>query len=220
MKSTIPGLCEECGCDWSKHLHVTYEYRRDLTQIPMEIDSDAGSESLPVPTRQSAMAIIDHCISNLKKEDTELVQICAKLSQILSTHAINPFNDDIIEYIHQFIREERKKQNAGANNDEVIQGLENMVAEYRCLINTLEQATQHQTVTASVNRTGESVADEIFTLIETLYNLPLNGIRIRQQVEGLRHSQDRFTEDREYRVILPPSAASSSVMIQLQSVDA
>jgi hypothetical protein len=53
-----------------------------------------------------------------------------KLSKFLHANAILPINDDILEYIQYFIREEQMKNNVGTDNAEVIAGLKKMVADY------------------------------------------------------------------------------------------
>jgi hypothetical protein len=57
---------------------------------------------------------------------------------------ILPINDDILEYIQYFIREEQMKNNAGADNAEVIAGLKKMVADYSNEIDLFKKTLQNQ----------------------------------------------------------------------------
>ncbi|CAF1061259.1 unnamed protein product [Adineta steineri] len=60
--------------------------------------------------------------------------------------------------------------------------------------------------------------DEIFILVETLYELPITGKQIRQQVDGIRIGQARTGAQRETFVELPAKAASSKVMLELKEI--
>ncbi|CAF4652889.1 unnamed protein product [Rotaria sp. Silwood1] len=101
-------------------MHVTYEFRKHLTYY--EIDDEQLSRS-----SERIFARIDRRISELKQEQEIIRHICAKLTLFLRVNSINPTNEDIIEYINHFIREEKEKRNAGYNNEETIRGLEKMV---------------------------------------------------------------------------------------------
>jgi hypothetical protein len=60
--------------------------------------------------------------------------------------------------------------------------------------------------------------EEIFPLVGTLYRLPINGRKIREQVEGLKISQGQVVLDRESCIQLPAIAASSRIMLQLKMI--
>jgi hypothetical protein len=68
---------------------------------------------------------IDKRISDLRDEKTQIETVYKKLAKFLHANAILPLNDDILEYIRHFIREEQMKKNA-----DVVEGLEKMMKDY------------------------------------------------------------------------------------------
>ena len=124
------------------------------------------------------------------------------------------------EYLRYFIREEKMKQNAGADNADVIRGLEDMVTKYTREADLMKKTLASQS-TATSNATDlNSVSDinEIFELAKTLYGLPINGRSIQQQVEALKRLQTETKRLREEEIELPACAASSIIMRQLQGI--
>ncbi|CAF3081995.1 unnamed protein product [Rotaria sp. Silwood2] len=59
--------------------------------------------------------------------------------------------------------------------------------------------------------------DEIFTLVGTLYRLPIYGNFIRTQVNGLQISQDNISSKREVYVELSAKANTSKIMHQFRN---
>jgi hypothetical protein len=170
---------------------------------------------------QSLIDAIEKHIKDLKAEEEAIMKVCAQLTQFLSVNALSPLNDDILEYIQHFIREEQLKKNAGAQNDAVIVGLQSLLANYRREMNILQQSkkiSQISLTTNSSNLTNGVQPEDIFILVGTLYRLPINGAKIRAQVDELKRVQQKFNQNREQTVNLPIEADSSSVMIDLQYI--
>jgi hypothetical protein len=106
------------------------------------------------------------------------------------------------------------KNNAGAKNAEVIAGLEKMMADYIKEIDLFKKTLQnHDPLTIGVIQT-----EEIFPLVGTLYRLPINGRKIREQVEGLKINQGNVLLERESFIQLPATAASSIIMLPLKRI--
>lgn len=76
-------------------------------------------------------AVVDQRLQSLQAEKDAILGVCSKLAYFIRTNSINPVNDDIVEYIQHFIREEKQKGNSGAKNDEIIMGLEKLEEDYR-----------------------------------------------------------------------------------------
>ena len=189
-------------------MHITYEFQKFMINVEM------GT----VNNTQSSLEAIEKRIQDLKNEQKEIKKVCAKLTQFLQANALNPVNDDIVEYIEHFIREEQIKKSAGANNDSVIAGLKKLLEEYRreiVVLNEAMKAAKHSSTTNSLNQSKILQPDEIFLLVGTLYRLPINGPKIRAQVEEVKHVQQKFSRNREQTVRLPTLANSSSVMDDL-----
>jgi deoxyxylulose-5-phosphate synthase len=85
----------------------------------------------------------------------------------------------------------------------------------------LQKAMKANQASSTMNSWKESKIlkpEEIFLLVGTLYHLPINGAKIRAQVEELKHVQHKFSRSREQIVDLPADANSSSVMADLKQI--
>jgi hypothetical protein len=162
------------------------------------------------------LADIDKRITDLRAEEKEIQNVYRKLAGFLHANAILPINDDIVEYLKYFIREEQMKQSAGARNTEVIAGLRKMMTEFEEDIELLKKTLQDQKQTT--NDMDIPKPEDIFTLVGTLYRLPINGKQIREQVNGIKISQERSGVNDENYISLPSKAASSNVMIRMEQI--
>jgi hypothetical protein len=68
---------------------------------------------------------------------------------------------------------------------------------------------------SSANKTDLIEAKDIFPLVATLYDLPINGHEIRKQVEEFKINQNKIKK-REIFVQLPGKAHFSNLMLQLK----
>ncbi|CAF4802151.1 unnamed protein product [Rotaria sp. Silwood2] len=146
-------LCQVCECHWVNHMHISYEYETYITYV--EIDNS---------NLQSVLINIDKRINDLRQEEQSILKVCNKLSQFLKQNSITPYNDDILEYIRYFVREEEMKKSAGSNNEDVIQGLKNMIKEYE-----LEQ----KLFDANFTRTTTSTASNFNKMFSFFIHHPL-----------------------------------------------
>jgi hypothetical protein len=187
------GNCRECGCSWEQHQHITYEYETKLACLE----------------GQSSLADIDKRISDLREEKRIIEDVYKKLAKFLHANAILPINDDIIEYLRHFMREEEMNKNAN-----VVQGLEQMMKDYQEEMDLFKETIKNDKNSANAKDVLQH--DEIFPLVGTLYRLPINGQKIREQVQGLKITQQSISAQREIFVELPAKAASSQVMLQFR----
>ncbi|CAF4223693.1 unnamed protein product, partial [Rotaria sordida] len=192
--------CTKCKCSWQKHQHITYEYETNVRRL----------------TEASSLSDIDKRISDLKDEKSKIEDVYKKLSKFLHANAILPLNDDILEYLRLFIKEEQMKKNAGNQNNDVIQGLEQMMKDYEEEINLFKKTIENEKDRS--NAKDVLKPDEIFPLVGSLYRLPINGKKIREQVDGLKISQNNISSKREVFVELPVKANSSTIMRQFQNI--
>lgn len=202
------GACQECGCKWKHHKHITYECETHCTYAePYAVDRAAAKKEL-------TLTDIDKHISALREEERRIQEVYRKLARFLHANAILPINDGYIDYLKYFIREEQMKKNADAHNNEVITNLEKMMAEYENDMKLFKQ-----TIVSQKDSTEETLQpEEVFTLVGTLYRLPINGKSIREQVDGIKIGQEKIASNRENFVELPGKAASSRVMQELKVI--
>ncbi|CAF1295474.1 unnamed protein product [Adineta ricciae] len=198
------GQCKKCGCHWNAHMHITYVYETYNTYVKI---NDC--------TLRTAIADIDNLVEGLQREQAAIVDICNQLIRFVRKHSMIPYNDDVIQYIRYYIREEENKYQNGANNIGVLEGLKKMVEDH-------EQATKLFKET-STNRKF-SVADDlsdcenVFTLVSKLYDLPINGASIREQVERVQQHQVDATHQQEH-IIKPPPYTNTPIMQVLNELN-
>ncbi|CAF3921871.1 unnamed protein product, partial [Rotaria sp. Silwood1] len=77
-----------------------------------------------------SLSDIDKRINDLTHEKSIIEDVYKKLSKFFCANATLPFNDAILQYHSLFIKEEQMKKKAGRQNDDVIQGLEQMMKVY------------------------------------------------------------------------------------------
>ncbi|CAF5142801.1 unnamed protein product, partial [Rotaria sp. Silwood1] len=193
-------ICTKCKCSWKKHQHITYGYETNIRRL----------------TEASSLSDIDKRISDLRDEKSKIEDVYKKLSKFLHANAILPLNDDILEYLKLFIKEEQMKKNAGNQNNDVIQGLEQMMKDYEEEINLFKKTIENEKDRSNAKDVLKS--DDIFPLVGTLYRLPINGKKIREQVDGLKISQNNISSKREFFVELPVKANSSTIMCQFKNI--
>lgn len=162
------------------------------------------------------MADIDKRITDLRKEQKQIEDVYRQLLQFLYANSLLLINDSFLEYMEYFIREEEMKQSAGAENTEVLVSLRKMMENHKKEIDRLKEDVEEQ------KRSGEHIQtikpEDVFDLVGTLYQLPINGKQIQDQVQGIQINQGRFNVQRETYVELPATAASSKVMRQLKDI--
>lgn len=157
-----------------------------------------------------------------------MILVCVKLARFLRVNSITPYNDDTADYIKHFIAEEESKQKTNAQNDKVILGLQASLKAYEDdmqlfnmaieadndltpIIGDDKSTTESLTISKEVPKT-----EEIFPLVESLYKLPINGDKIRQQVESLKNIQITNVAHLERAIQLPSSVTTSMIVDRLK----
>lgn len=189
-------------------MHITYRYEKRLTHVPI-----STSQSKVAP--KAIMSIIDERITALRKEQNRIRQICVKLSGFIKANAITPFNDDFLEYLRHFLNEEKQKQMHSHANEALIDNLERSIHEYeqdlQLYIRSVEKADVDEFV-------DPNEIDKIFELVSNLYELPINGKSIQEQMERVKQEQIATVERDECVIDLPPEKIYSNSLHQLQAL--
>ena len=170
---------------------------------------------------ESALGAIEKRIADLRNEQEQLTKVCAHLTQFLRANSLNPINDDVVEYTELFIKEEKIKRNNGAQNENIIDGLQKLLEDYRHEMIISQQAVQMSQMSLTSNTStvcSITQLQDIFALVESLYRLPINGAKIRAQVDESKNLQQKFTRDREQMVDSPVLASCSNVMSDLKRI--
>jgi hypothetical protein len=107
------------------------------------------------------------------------------------------------------------KKSAGAQNDDVIQGLQQTMKEFEEEIKFFKETMKNEKQSRSLQNVLKP--EDIFPLVGTLYHLNINGQQIRDQVNGLKLSLENTGREREIHVKLPSKANSSTIMRQFKT---
>ncbi len=199
-----------CKCRWRQHKHITYECDTRLTDVGSNTTSNTTTN------KELSLGEIDRRLTDLRNEKRQIEEVYKKLARFLHANSILPINDDFLDYLQYFIREEQMKQNSGAHNEELIASLEKMMADYKDDMELFKKTLQDQR--DKEEETEVLKPEDVFTLVGTLYHLPINGKQIRAQVDGIKIGQEKYSAEREIYVELPAKAASSKVMVQLKDI--
>jgi GTPase SAR1 family protein len=202
------GSCRECGCHWTKHMHITYQYERNLTYV--QLDNSADSTRTP----QSIVKLIDKRISDLRNEESAIREICIKLAQFLKVNSITPFNDDMLEYLRHFIREEQQKQKEGKNNADIIRGLEQMMKDYTEQLSLLNDSASNR----NDDFDNTTKIEEIFDLVQKLYELPINGRLIEEQIYRMKEGRAQAAIKAEQYIDLPTGSDAPRILSNLREI--
>ncbi|CAF1482562.1 unnamed protein product [Rotaria sordida] len=195
--------CNQCGCSWHRHMYITYEYQTNLTYVDMSNNSSTKNDD------HSFLQLAEDYIDNLQTEQTTINDVYMKLLKFLHINAIHPCNDDIVEYLKLFIREEQLKKNADIHNGDIIDNLTKIMAEYECNIDFFKKALAKQD---SIDANDVLKTDEIFIQVGSLYHLHINGQQLRNQINILNAVEEQGVKQREKRIRLPIKAATSRIM--------
>ncbi|CAF0982499.1 unnamed protein product, partial [Rotaria sordida] len=96
-------------------------------------------------------------------------------------------------------------------NNDIIQNLEQMIKDFMKEINLFKQTVK--------NEKDALKPKIIFPLVGSVYRLPINGKKIREQVNALKISQTDISLEREVFDELSAKANSSTIMHQFKSIN-
>ncbi|GES75094.1 P-loop containing nucleoside triphosphate hydrolase [Rhizophagus clarus] len=181
------GKCNKCGCQWDKHMHITYENKQITTKI---IDQNVVKQiSKKKSDQETKRAIIEDYqarVNQLQKEQHIINEISLKFAQFLRQNAIAAFNDAYADYLDHFINEEKIKKSADPNNydEEILKGLEATKRNYLAQIEVIKKAIDSNDPTMP-----PVLPDDIAELEQKLYDLPINGQTLRKIKEEAKRGQ-------------------------------
>jgi hypothetical protein len=155
-------------------------------------------------------------IHNLREEERHIQQVYKKLWKFRYENTIFSINNDIIEYLQLFIREEQMKQSVGVQNEKVIGNLEKIMTDFISETELCRKLWSEQNRSSSIVDTLTS--EQIFPLVSSLYQLPITGQTIREQVDAIQLTEEKVFQQRDIFVQLPTKAGSSQMMRELENI--
>ncbi|CAB4492071.1 unnamed protein product [Rhizophagus irregularis] len=192
------GKCNKCGCQWEKHMHITYENKQVTKRI---IDQNVvlliSKKKSDQETKRAIIEDYQTRVNQLQKEQHTINEISLKFAQFLRQNAIAAFNDAYADYLDHFIGEEKIKKSVDPNNydDEILKGLETTKRNYLAQIEIIKKA-----IDSNDPSMPPILPDDIAELEQKLYDLPINGQTLRKikdeakrgQVKAFRYKENYY----------------------------
>jgi len=186
----VGGVTDEtraCGHHLSLHTHVLYELRvtrREVVDSRVEELMRERADRMSV--LKEAIDKIDVLIARLKKEQKQIIAISAGLAHYTKRNAIVVFNDDLDAYLDMLIREEKAKRQAGANNQSVVDGLEQVKDNYQAQKVMFDEALS---TSPDADRVPKSIED-VREHVKQLYRLPEIGGKLKGIIDRLHQIKE------------------------------
>lgn len=220
----ISGYCQRCFCSWEAHIHITYEhisgrtYYQPPTQSTRMSFNFSATSTGNLTTNETSKVLpshIDDRISALKQEAETIRHAFEQLTWFVQSNSMLPFNDVFTDYLDYMIKLEEGEQSASKGLD-VVTNLQRIKREHREHVELLKKTISTRD-SKDANRTVLSPND-MLDLVQTLYELPIHGKQIREQVEGIMVSEKKIEKRVDHPVSLPHHAWSTKIMIALKNL--
>ncbi|CAG8615329.1 8808_t:CDS:2 [Ambispora gerdemannii] len=202
------GSCNNCGCSWATHMHVTWEATFVTKNVVDEsVKAQINDKKTFQDTKANAIKLCQRRRQQLEQEQKKITEINITFAKFLRQSAIATFNDAYAEYLDHFIKEEKMKKSVDPANydDGVLQGLEKTKKEYLAKIEVIKKAI-------ACNDPSESPVspDEIAKLEKELYNLKLNGETLKNMKDVAMRSQTAAFKHEEKNIRLSGNGTQRS----------
>ncbi|GBC01557.1 hypothetical protein RclHR1_04230002 [Rhizophagus clarus] len=192
------GKCNSCGCQWDKHMHITYENKQIIKKIvDQNVVLQISKKKSDQETKKAIIEKYQARMNQLQIEQHTINDISLKFAQFLRQNAIAAFNDAYADYLDHFINEEKIKKSTDPNNydEEILKGLETTKRTYLTKIEIIKRAIESNDSSIS-----SILPDKIAELEQKLYDLPINGRTLekikneakRGHTRELSHSENYY----------------------------
>ena len=172
--------CNKCGCPWSTHMHIKYDYQEVYKKSPEK-------------TLEEAIATIKSRISKLKNEQGEISKAGVEFVCFLTSNAIIPYNDSISEYMQMQIKIEKEKQ--GGADPETLKYLEELKTSHEKQIQVILNAKP-----GGEDKQESIDVESIFKLFDKLYALEVEGSNLKNMVTNAEKSIQNILPERETHI--------------------
>lgn len=191
-------------------MHITYEFVTNTIRFRADIDQRSNANN----PAKFTLADIDQRITALRDESKQIEDIYKQLAQYVQENSLLVFDNAFVRYLEYFIELEKGQNTTGGNSANVIQNLQKMKTDFE------EHVQQFRSVLESLSSTERQrkcalKPENIIDLVKTLFNLPINGRSIREQVDIIAENQENIHHRKEQQVVLSAKADNSQVMKDL-----
>ena len=130
--------CTVCGCEWFRHMHITYEtYQVQVQVIDEDINKRIKTKKDYIREKEKKRQEYNVLIQEYREEQKIITDASARFAYFLKENAITAYNDALGDHLEHLIREEEQKSNAGGGN-QTLQNLQRIKREYDEEVKILE----------------------------------------------------------------------------------
>lgn len=207
------GNCNTCKCNWSKHMHITYENKKIAKNaIDENVKLQISKMNSDQEAQKEVIKLLEAKVTQLKIEQIKINETSIKFAQFLRQNSIAAYNDAYAEYLDHFIKEEKIKKSSDPThyNDQILDELEKTRRNYIEQVEIIKEAIKNNDPSIS-----QISPDEIANLEKQLYNLQINGETLKNIKNEASRSQDnafKYTEK-----IISPDSKSKTFLSKLKS---
>ncbi|KAI0836464.1 hypothetical protein F5Y06DRAFT_288434 [Hypoxylon sp. FL0890] len=193
--STFKGLtfCRKdyCGHHWQEHMHIYFSQTEKVTEdIDKDVQAKINSQLSIVQIKMQAILSRRAKIRTFKEELKEIRNAVAHFGLFLKKNCIVAYNDAMIRYLDELIKEEQqtiafhKSNDVATDKNEIRLGdLEKGRRDYQERIKVLEEQTKESKNAIALDEKG------VEDLVKMLYNLPNWGQSLRDIQSAIEWSK-------------------------------
>ncbi|KAI9780418.1 MAG: hypothetical protein M1839_006692 [Geoglossum umbratile] len=134
------GKCTLCKHDWKSHQHVQYELENKMTtERDLKVEEKLKIHESEIEAKEAAIKVFRLKIDEARQELKELEDAAAQFGLFLRMNSITAYNDEMLAYLDEQIKEARQTVNATRLSKGRLDGLERTRKEYEQQIRVLEK---------------------------------------------------------------------------------
>lgn len=160
------GRCNLCKHGWKSHQHVWYELENKLTtEKDPTVEKSLKDHESEIKVKEAAIKVLARKLTESREELKELEDAAAQFGLFLKMNSITAYNDEMIAYLDEQIKEAKQTLNETRTSKDRLEGLERTRKEYQQHIRILEKEMR-------AGQTRKPLDErDIELLVRKLYNL-------------------------------------------------
>ncbi|KAI6082743.1 hypothetical protein F4821DRAFT_281491 [Hypoxylon rubiginosum] len=172
---------DNCGHHWQEHLHIRFSQTEKVTQvIDQEVKAKLTSHKSTIQIKKEGIRSRETRIRGFKAELEEIRNAAAHFGLFLKKHSIVAYNDAMVRYLDELIKEERQTiasyNSVGEpveKNEARLEDLEKSRKGYQERINVIEEQIEFSGDATLLDEQG------VEDMVTKLYSLPTWGKNIQ-----------------------------------------
>ena len=137
------GKCILCKHGWKSHQHVWYELENKLTtEKDPTVEKSLKDHESEIQVKEAAIKVLARKLVEAREELKELEDAAAQFGLFLKMNSITAYNDEMIAYLDEQIKEAKQTLNETRTSKDRLSGLERTRKEYQQHIRILEKEMQ------------------------------------------------------------------------------